>query len=157
MGLLYQSVAEDFFTGFILHCKGWKSTYLTPSRAQFLGSATTNMNDLLTQGVRWSSGLIQVGLSRFCPLIYGPLRTSCLQSLCYADLSLFPIFYCLPLWCFATVPQLCLLNGISLYPEVTSPYFIIFSFIFLSAALKHLQEVVSTGGTIETWRNEQRM
>ncbi|KAK0608867.1 hypothetical protein LWI29_037198 [Acer saccharum] len=157
VGFLYESVAEDFFTGFILHCKGWKSTYLTPSRPQFLGSSTTNLNDLLIQGIRWSSGLIQVGVSRFCPLTYGSLRMSFLQSLCYGELALFPLFYCLPLWCFATVPQLCLLNGISLYPEVSSPFFMIFSFIFLSALLKHLQEVLSTGGSIETWRNEQRL
>ncbi|TXG72255.1 hypothetical protein EZV62_000834 [Acer yangbiense] len=157
VGFLYESVAEDFFTGFILHCKGWKSTYLTPSRPQFLGSSTTNLNDLLIQGIRWSSGLIQVGVSRFCPLTYGSLRMSFLQSLCYGELALFPLFYCLPLWCFATVPQLCLLNGISLYPEVSSPFFMIFSFIFLSALLKHLQEALSTGGSIETWRNEQRL
>ena len=25
-----------------------------------------------------------------------------------------------PLWCLATLPQLCLLNGISLYPELTT-------------------------------------
>ncbi|KAL5851931.1 hypothetical protein ACOSQ3_007049 [Xanthoceras sorbifolium] len=157
VGFLYQSVAEDFFTGFILHCKGWKATYLTPSRPQFLGSATTNLNDLLIQGIRWSSGLIQVGISRFCPLLYGSLRMSFLQSLCYGELALFPLFYCLPLWCFATVPQLCLLNGISLYPEVSSPFFIIYFLIFLSALSKHLLEVLTTGGSIETWRNEQRL
>lgn len=118
VGFLYHSVAEDFFTGFILHCKGWLSVYLNPSRPQFLGTSITSLSDLLIQGTRWSSGLVEVGLSRFCPLIYGTLRMSFLESLCYAEISLFPLFYCLPLWCFATIPQLCLLNGIPLYPKV---------------------------------------
>ena len=64
--------------------------------------------------------MTDVGLSRFCPLLYGPSRMSLLQSMCYGELSFFPLLYCLPLWCLATFPQLCLLNGISLYPEVTT-------------------------------------
>ena len=120
MGFSYQSVSEDFFTGFILHCKGWTSTYFDPSRPQFLGTSTTNLNDVLIQGIRWASGLIDVSISRFCPLLYGPSRMSLLLSMCYGEMSLFPLLYCLPLWCFATLPQLCLLNGIPLYPEVTT-------------------------------------
>ncbi|KAK7820589.1 cellulose synthase-like protein g2 [Quercus suber] len=60
VGFLYDTVAEDFFTGFILHCKGWTSVYCNPSRAQFLGSGSANLNDLMIQGMRWSSGLIEV-------------------------------------------------------------------------------------------------
>lgn len=80
---------------------------------------TTNLNDVLIQGTRWYCGLFENGISKFCPLIYGPLRMSLLQSLCFAELTYFPL-YCLPLWCFATIPQLCLLHGIPLYPEVTT-------------------------------------
>lgn len=157
VGFLYHSVAEDFFTGFILHCKGWLSVYLNPSRPQFLGTSITNLNDLLIQGTRWSSGVVEVGLSKFCPLVYGTLRMSFLESLCYAEISLFPLFYCLPLWCFATIPQLCLLNGIPLYPKVSSSFFIVFSFIFLSAVSKHLYEVLKSGGSINTLVYEQRL
>ncbi|KAL6293522.1 hypothetical protein ACE6H2_001664 [Prunus campanulata] len=63
----------------------------------------------------------------------------------------------LPLWCFATIPQLCLLNGIPLYPEVSNSYFIVFSFVFLSLISKHLYEVLSTGFTFRHWINEQRI
>lgn len=117
---MYHSLVEDYFTGFTLHCKGWRSVYLNPERPQFLGTSTTNLNDLLIQNTRWSSGLVQVGISKFCPLIYGPLRMSLLQSTAYAEFSFFPLLYCLSLWCFATIPQLCLLLGIPLYPEVTN-------------------------------------
>ncbi|KAL1181390.1 hypothetical protein V6Z11_A02G045600 [Gossypium hirsutum] len=121
VGFLYDSVAEDFLTGFVMQCKGWISAYVAPSsssRPQFLGTSTTNLNDLLTQGIRWGSGLVDVALSRFSPLFYGSSRTSFLHSMGYAELSLFPLLYCLPLWCFATIPPLYLLNGIPLYPEV---------------------------------------
>lgn len=117
MGFLYQSVAEDYFTGFTLHCKGWTSVYCSPSRPQFMGTSTTNLNDLLIQGTRWSSGLAEVGFSRFCPLIYGSLRMPILQSMCYAELAFLPL-YCLPICIFATIPQICLLNGIAIYPKV---------------------------------------
>lgn len=41
-------------------------------------------------------------------LSYGPLKMSFLERTCYAFLSL-------PSQCFATIPQLCLVNDISLY------------------------------------------
>lgn len=81
---------------------------------------------------------------------------SALQTMCYGELAFFP-FYFLPLWCFATIPQLCLLNGIAVYPEVSNWFFMVFSFIFLSSLSKHLQEVLSTGGSMMSWINEQRM
>jgi len=118
VGFLYGTVCEDVHTGFILNCNGWNSVLCDPPEAQFLGNSTTNLNDLLVQGTRWYCGLLDIGLSRFCPLICGPLRMSLLQSLCYAQLTYFPL-YCLPLWCLAIVPQLCLLSGIPLYPKVT--------------------------------------
>jgi len=157
VGFLYFSVAEDYFTSLVnMHCKGWKSVFCDPARPAFLGAGTTNLNDLLVQSTRWSSGLVEVALSRFCPLIYGPKKMSVLQTMCYGELAFFP-FYFLPLWCFATIPQLCLLNGISVYPEVSNWYFMVFSFIFLSSLSKHLQEVLSTGGSMMSWINEQRM
>ncbi|XP_031275504.1 cellulose synthase-like protein G3 [Pistacia vera] len=157
VGFMYHSLVEDYFTGFkSLHCKGWKSVYLNPSRPQFLGTSTTNLNDLLTQGTRWGAGLAQVLISKFSPLIYGPPRMSLLASMGYAELASFSIYF-FPLWCFATIPQLCLLNGISLFPEVSDSKFYIFLFIFLSSLSKHLYEVLKTGGSIRIWRNEQRI
>ncbi|KAJ1383934.1 Nucleotide-diphospho-sugar transferase [Sesbania bispinosa] len=156
VGFLYGTVSEDVHTGFMLHCNGWNSVFCDPPKPQFLGNGTTNLNDLLVQGTRWSSGLLDNGLSRFCPLIYGPLRMSLLQSLCLAELTYFPL-YCLPLWCFAVVPQLCLVYGIPLYPKVSDPFFFTFLLIFLSALTKHLVEVLSTEGTLRKWIIEQRI
>ncbi|XVF62941.1 hypothetical protein PTKIN_Ptkin09bG0049200 [Pterospermum kingtungense] len=157
VGFRYFCVVEDYFTGYTLHCKGWKSVYLYPPRAQFMGTSTTNFNEQCTQWTRWSSGLVHVAMSRFCPLIYGPRRMSLLQSMGYAEQAFMPLFSCLPLWGFALIPQICLLNGIPLFPEVSDPIFGIYLFIFVSALSKHLHEVLVTGGQIQTWRNEWRI
>ena len=117
MGFMYFCVLEDYFTGFTLHHKGWKSVYLDPLRPQFLGISTTNFNEMSIQWTRWTSGLVDVGISRFCPLIYGPLRMSFLQLIGYAEIAFWPLLT-IPLWAFALIPQLCLLNGIPLFPKV---------------------------------------
>ncbi|XAR57381.1 Cellulose synthase (UDP-forming) [Bertholletia excelsa] len=142
---------------FILHSNGWTSVYCNPSNPAFLGSCTTNLNDTLVQGTRWSSGLLEVGLSRFCPLVYGLcLRISILESMCYGYVAFFSL-YCLPAWCLAVIPQLCLLHDIPLYPQVSSPGFFVLVLIFFSSLLKHLLDVMITGGEIHTWWNELRI
>ncbi|XP_024193737.1 cellulose synthase-like protein G2 isoform X1 [Rosa chinensis] len=157
-GFLYASVVEDYFTGFAsLHCKGWNSVYCNPPRPQFLGSGTTNLNDALVQRTRWSSGLVDVAISRYCPLIYGLSKMSFLESMCYAWLAIYPICRFFSLWCFATIPQLCLIKGISLYPEVSSSYFWIFSLVFLLSVLRHLHEVLTTEASLQHWIYEQRI
>lgn len=102
---MFNSMVEDYFTGFILHCKGWKSILCNPSRPAFLGSATTNLNDALVQGTRWNCGLLEVTFSKFCPPFCGLSRMSLLQTMCYGYFSFQPL-HSLPLWCLATVPQL---------------------------------------------------
>ncbi|KAJ0034364.1 hypothetical protein Pint_24635 [Pistacia integerrima] len=156
IGFLYNSMLEDYFTGFILHCKGWNSVFCNPSRPAFLGTATTKLNDTLVQGTRWNCGLLEVTFSKFCPLVYGLSRMSVLQTMCYAYYSLQPL-YSLPLWCFATLPQLCLLNGIPLYPKASSPWFMILTSVFIFSQLKNVEEVLLTGGSVLAWWNEQRM
>ncbi|XP_057959552.1 cellulose synthase-like protein G3 [Malania oleifera] len=155
IGFLYNSVAEDYFTSFILHCNGWASVYCNPPRPAFLGSATINFNDSLVQNTRWSTGLLEVGLSRFCPLIFGSLRMSILESMCYASLAFYPLYF-FPSWCIAIISSLTLLNGIPMYPKVSSSWSILFLFICLSSLLEHLAEVYFTGGSICVWWNEVR-
>ncbi|KAL0388458.1 UNVERIFIED_CONTAM: Cellulose synthase-like protein G1 [Sesamum radiatum] len=156
VGFRYISVVEDYFTGFIMHCKGWISVYFDPSKPGFFGEIPISLGEILVQQTRWSVGFYQVTLSRFSPLIYGLLRMSTAQSMCYAEFP-YSQFYFISFYVVALIPQLYLIRGISLYPEVSSPFFIVFLFIFLSAQLKHVQEVFLTGHSIRTWSNEQRM
>ncbi|KAL3506070.1 hypothetical protein ACH5RR_031452 [Cinchona calisaya] len=156
IGFLYDSVVEDYFTGFILHCRGWSSVFCNPQKPAFLGNATTNLSDALIQGTRWNSGLLEVFLSRFCPIIYGLGRMPLLDCMCYAYFSAQPLYF-FPVWCLAIVPQLCLLNNIHIYPKVSSSWFIVYSFVFLSTLAIHLWDVLRTGGTIRIWWNEWRV
>ncbi|KAF8392243.1 hypothetical protein HHK36_022585 [Tetracentron sinense] len=119
-------------------------------------SSPINLNDTLVQHKRWGSGLLQVAFSRFCPLTYGLLRMPILQTMGYGYVALSPL-HSFPILCYGTIPQLCLLNGISLYPKVSNPWFLVFSLVYLSWLCRHLFEVFSTGGSFGLWWIEQRM
>ncbi|KAJ4968792.1 hypothetical protein NE237_015493 [Protea cynaroides] len=155
-GFLYHSLVEDYFSGFIMHCRGWKSVYYNPSIPAFLGSATISFNESMIQNLRWNSGLLEVGLSRFCPIIYGVSRMSIPQAMAYGLLAFHPL-YSFPLMCYATIPQLSLLNGISLYPKVSNPWFVVFAISYISSLSQHLSEVLLCGDSLRTWWNEQRI
>lgn len=118
VGYRYFTVVEDAITSLSLHCKGWISVYIDPASPCFLGATTTNLNDMLVQQTRWAFGLMQIGLSRFNPLIYGPLRMSILESLCYAY-NFLESLYVFPVYGLAIIPPICLLYGIPLYPKVS--------------------------------------
>ncbi|KAF8401839.1 hypothetical protein HHK36_012785 [Tetracentron sinense] len=156
VGFMYHSLVEDYFTGFILHCNGWTSVYCQPSRPAFLGSATVNLNDIFIQQTRWNSGFIKIVFSKFCPLTYGPARMSLLQSMCYGYHAFRPLLS-MSLLCYATIPQLCLFNGIPIYPKVSDSWFIVFAFVYVSSLCKHLSEALSYGGSFRIWWNEQRV
>ncbi|KAK2641601.1 hypothetical protein Ddye_023364 [Dipteronia dyeriana] len=155
IGYLYESLLESTFTGYILHCKGWISVYLYPKRPCFLGCSNIDMKDSMTQLMKWCSGLIDFGLSRFSPIIYGFSRMSILQSMCYAYFTFLPLFS-VAMTLYGTVPQLCLLTGTPLYPKVSNSWFAVFSIVFLSSLCNHLYDVLSTGETLRTLWNEQR-
>ncbi|KAK6161368.1 hypothetical protein DH2020_004749 [Rehmannia glutinosa] len=116
VGFRYFAVVEDVFTGFNLHCDGWISVYIEPSRPCFLGASPITLSELLVQHMRWNVGLNQIAMSSFSPLLYGPLRMSISQSMCYAEFAHSPLYF-LSLYILALIPQLCLLRGIPLYPQ----------------------------------------
>ncbi|KAL5712208.1 hypothetical protein ACHQM5_014400 [Ranunculus cassubicifolius] len=155
IGFSYKSVAEDFLTGMFLHCKGWTSVYYDPSRPAFLGTGITNLNDTVTQYTRWISGLLHVGMSRYCPLTYGPSHMPILQcKACSIVLQPLNVFIIL---CHSIIPQLCLLNGITLYPKVSDPWFGIFTMFYISSPFQQILETFSTGGSMKLFWNDQRL
>ncbi|KAI3469714.1 hypothetical protein Pfo_026377 [Paulownia fortunei] len=149
VGAKYNTVVEDSMTSLILHCRGWISVWIDPARPCFLGTCPTNLNDMLVQQTRWAFGLLQMALSKYSPLLYGPFRMSILQSMAYGGLTLDPL-YVIPFYGLGIIPQICLLQGIPLYPKVSDPFFFVFAFIFISSQLKHVQEVISYGDPIRT-------
>ncbi|KAL9262998.1 Cellulose synthase-like protein [Drosera capensis] len=157
VGFLYHSVLEDFFTGFTLHCKGWKSVYCNPARAQFLGTTTTNLNESLFQNSRWFAGMVEVALSKYCPFFYLPAKISLLSRMSYGLVAVWPLCLSPSLWFFALVPQLCLICGIPLYPAVSSPLFLVIAFIFMLSTARNVYDGLSAGGCIVSWCNGERM
>ncbi|KAL0457064.1 UNVERIFIED_CONTAM: Cellulose synthase-like protein G3 [Sesamum latifolium] len=156
IGYSYDCLLESTFTGYLLHCKGWTSVYLYPERPCFLGCTTIDMKDALIQLMKWASGLVQAGLSKFSPLTYGMSKMSPLQSMCYGYF-MFTHLFSIACLLYGIVPQLCFLYGVPLYPKVTNPWFAAFAAVFLSSLSQHLYEVVSSGGSMRTMWNEQRI
>ncbi|KAL9225208.1 hypothetical protein vseg_001157 [Gypsophila vaccaria] len=96
VGYSYDCLLESTYCGYLLHCKGWISVYLYPKKPCFLGCATVDMNDAMLQIMKWTSGVIGVGISKFSPFTYAMSRISIMQSLCYAYFAfsgLFTVFF----------------------------------------------------------------
>ncbi|AES65303.1 cellulose synthase-like protein D3 [Medicago truncatula] len=49
VGFSYAIKLESTITGYLLHCRGWRSTYLYPKIPCFLGCAPTNMKEGMSQ------------------------------------------------------------------------------------------------------------
>lgn len=117
MGLLYGFPVEDIVTGLTIQCRGWKSVYYNPSKDAFLGIAPVSLEESLVQLKRWSEGMFQIFISKYCPFIYGhgwiKLRAQMGYSvyLLWAPLAL-------PSLCYAIVPALCLIHHLPLFPKV---------------------------------------
>ena len=117
VGMIYGSAAEDVLTGFVIQSRGWKSAYCTPSRKAFLGGAPVNLNDTLVQNKRWSAGLVEVFLSKFCPYVYGIQLTRTAQRMCYGVFGLWAPSS-LYILCYGLFPALFMLKSVSLFPKV---------------------------------------
>ncbi|KAI6690780.1 hypothetical protein NL676_027608 [Syzygium grande] len=155
-GVLYGISVEDIATGLKIQCQGWKSVYYNPKRVAFLGVAPNTLDLSLIQFERWSEGMFQIFISKYCPLTFGrgniPFGAQLGYSiyLLWAPLSLPTLFY-------VAVPPICLLRGISLFPHVVSPWFVPFACVFLARNAYSLVEAVSCGATPKAWWNSQRM
>eukprot|EP00262_Sarcandra_glabra_P009228 TRINITY_DN232_c0_g1_i7.p1 TRINITY_DN232_c0_g1~~TRINITY_DN232_c0_g1_i7.p1 ORF type:complete len:453 (-),score=70.48 TRINITY_DN232_c0_g1_i7:75-1298(-) len=155
MGLKYGCAAEDIISGLSIQCRGWKSIYFTPSRAGFLGLAPTTLEEALVQHIRWSEGNFQ-GFLNQCSLIHGHGKIKLGLQMAYSIYGLwapnsFPTLY------YGFVPSLCLLNGVSMFPEVSSPWFIPFSCVVMAKYAYSLGESLWAGYTLEGWWHEQRV
>ncbi|OVA19763.1 Cellulose synthase [Macleaya cordata] len=156
MGLKYGCPVEDVITGLAIQCRGWKSVYYNPERKCFLGVAPTTLDQALVQYKRWSEGLFQIFLSKYCPFFYGRGKINlglqmgyCIYSL-WAPNSFPAIFY-------LVVPSLCFLNGIPLFPKLSSLWFLPFAYVFITTNLYSLVEALMAGDTIKVWWNLQRI
>nr|XP_023881643.1 cellulose synthase-like protein E6 isoform X2 [Quercus suber]POF22855.1 cellulose synthase-like protein e6 [Quercus suber] len=156
MGLIYGCPVEDIVTGLTIQCRGWKSLYYNPDRKAFLGVGPTTLDTVLIQHKRWSEGMFQIFFSKYCPFIcgqgkikFGAQMGYCIYLL-WAPIS-FPTLY------YVIVPSLCLLHGISLFPQVKSIWFLPFAYVFVARNVGSIAEALSCGVTLKAWWNWQRM
>ncbi|XP_030491027.2 cellulose synthase-like protein E6 isoform X3 [Cannabis sativa] len=156
MGVMYGCLVEDVLTGLVIQCRGWRSVYYNPEKKAFLGAAPTTLLQTLVQHKRWAEGCLQIFLSKYCPMTYGykkiplGLRVSYLVYLLWSLNSFASLYY-------VTVPSLCLLKGISLFPQISSIWVAPFLYVFLGNRGYSLGEFLMCGGTYREWLNNQRM
>ncbi|KAM7279532.1 hypothetical protein ACFE04_006666 [Oxalis oulophora] len=111
IGFRYGSLVEDFFTGYCLHCEGWKSIFCNPDKVAFFGDAPNNLIDIVSQQMRWAYGLY----------------------------------------------ELALLNGLTIFPKVSEPRFLLYAFLFLGSYFQDLIEFLLSNGTCQRWWSDQRI
>ncbi|PWA50681.1 cellulose synthase, nucleotide-diphospho-sugar transferase [Artemisia annua] len=156
-GFRYGTLTEDTYTGFRLHCEGWKSVICNPKRAAFLGGSPSNLNDMLTQIKRWYLGYLEIFFNKYCPLTYGVRSMNPLHALCYTHYTL-RSFWSIPVIVYAFLPQVSLINSFSVFPKVSEDGFLLHALLFLGAYGKDFLDFVVFGGrTTQRWWSHQRM
>ncbi|KAJ4829063.1 hypothetical protein Tsubulata_004399 [Turnera subulata] len=156
MGLKYGCPVEDVITGLSIQCNGWKSAYYNPERKAFLGAAATSLPEVLVQHKRWSEGDLQIFLSKYSPAWFAHGKISLGLQLGYACYCLWAP-NCFAILYYSIIPSLHLLKGHSLFPQISSPWFLPFAYVILAECLYSLVEFHLAGGTILGWWNEQRI
>ncbi|KAG7621576.1 Nucleotide-diphospho-sugar transferase [Arabidopsis suecica] len=156
IGFRYGSLVEDYFTGFMLHCEGWRSIFCSPTKAAFYGDSPKCLTDVIGQQIRWSVGLLEVAFSRYNPLTYGIKPLSLLMSLGYCHYAFWP-FWCIPLVVYGILPQVALIHGVSVFPKASDPWFWLYIILFLGGYAQDLSDFLLEGGTYRKWWNDQRM
>ncbi|KAF8409747.1 hypothetical protein HHK36_005826 [Tetracentron sinense] len=156
MGLKYGCPVEDVITGLSIQCNGWKSVFYNPPRKGFLGVAPTTLAESLVQHKRWSEGDFQILLSKYSPLLYGHGKISPGLRMGYCIYCLWAP-NCLATLYYVTIPSLCLLKGISLFPMISSPWFLPFAYVIFTSNAYSLGEFLLSGGTIRGWWHDKRM
>ncbi|XP_057510308.1 cellulose synthase-like protein G3 [Actinidia eriantha] len=156
LGFRYGSLVEDYYTGYRLHCEGWKSVFCHPKRPAFLGDVPITLIDVLSQNKRWSVGLLEVAFSKYSPVTFGARAMGPVMGLCYAHTGFWPI-WSIPITIYGFLPQLALLNGVSIFPKVSNTWFFVYAFLFIGAYVQDCLDYIFAQGTFQRWWSDQRM
>ncbi|KAL7592944.1 hypothetical protein Lser_V15G31936 [Lactuca serriola] len=156
MGLKYGCPVEDIITGLSIKCRGWRSVHLNPKKRAFLGLAPTTLLQTLIQTKRWAEGEFQIFVSKYCPLVFGHNKIPLKLQISYCCYLLWPV-NCWATLYYVFVPSYCLLARISLFPKLSSYWFLPFAYVFVGKYAYSLGEFYWLGGTVRGWWNDQRM
>ncbi|XP_008781464.2 cellulose synthase-like protein H1 [Phoenix dactylifera] len=157
IGWAYGSMTEDVLTGLRIHSMGWKSVYLILDPPAFLGSAPTGGPASLTQYKRWSTGLLEILLSRRSPILATfAKRLEFRMNLAYLLITVWALRSIGEL-CYALLPAYCLITNTSFMPKASEPVFVIPLALFLICNMHSLMEYVQCGLSVRAYWNNQRM
>ncbi|XP_057510917.1 cellulose synthase-like protein G3 isoform X2 [Actinidia eriantha] len=156
LGFRYGSLVEDYYTGYRLQCEGWMSVFCHPKRPAFLGDVPITLHDVLSQNKRWCMGLLQVTFSKYSPVTFGARAMGPVMGLCYAHYAFWPI-WSIPITIYGFLPQLTLLNGVSIFPKVSDTWFFVYAFLFIGAYVQDCLDFIFFQGTFLRWWSDQRM
>ncbi|XP_019052682.1 PREDICTED: cellulose synthase-like protein E6 [Nelumbo nucifera] len=156
MGLVYGCPVEDVVTGLTIKCRGWRAIYFNPARRSFLGLAPTTLAQALLQHKRWCEGHFKIVFSKHYSLWQGHGRIKAGLQIGYCIYNMWG-FNCIPTLCYIIIPSLCLLQGIVLFPSISSPWFIPLAYLVIAKYTYSLGEFLFCGGTLQGWWNDQRM
>ncbi|XP_075670927.1 cellulose synthase-like protein H1 isoform X1 [Castanea sativa] len=157
LGWLYGSTTEDILTGLRIHSKGWKSAFLSPNPQGFLGCAPSGGPAAMTQQKRWATGLLEVLLSKDCPIL-ATLFAKLHWRQCLAYLWVFTWgLRSIPELCYAFLPAYCIITNSHFLPKVQEQAFYIAIVVFVIYHLYTLSEYLRAGLSVRSWWNNQRM
>jgi len=156
-GWRYGSTTEDVLTGLMIHKKGWKSVYYQPNPPAFLGCAPSSGPNVMTQQKRWATGLLEIILSKNCPIfatLFAKLQLrQCLVYLWIFSWGLRSVFEL----CYAALPVYCIITNSFFLPKVQEPAFYVLVALFVIYNLYTLSEYLRTSQSIRACWNNQRM
>ncbi|PRQ52743.1 putative cellulose synthase (UDP-forming) [Rosa chinensis] len=157
VGWMYGSSTEDALTGLSIHNKGWRSIVYAPDPPAFLECAPTGGPAVMTQQKRWATGLLEILLSKNCPIfgtLFANLRFR--QCLGYFSILSWGISSVLELY-YAALPAYSLITNSYFLPKGQEPAYYILAAVFLIYTIYTSSEYLRTGQSIRAWWNNQRM
>ncbi|XP_062009440.1 cellulose synthase-like protein B4 isoform X1 [Rosa rugosa] len=157
VGWMYGSSTEDALTGLSIHNKGWRSIVYAPDPPAFLECAPIGGPAVMTQQKRWATGLLEILLSKNCPIfgtLFANLRFR--QCLGYFSILSWGISSVLELY-YAALPAYSIITNSHFLPKGQEPAYYILIAVFLIYTMYTSSEYLRTGQSIRAWWNNQRM
>ncbi|KAG2712180.1 hypothetical protein I3760_04G112600 [Carya illinoinensis] len=156
-GWIYGSIAEDTQTGLSIHKRGWRSVNCTPNPPAFLGCVPSGGPATMIQQKRWAIGLLEILLSRGCPIfasLFAKLQWR--QCLAYVWLLTWVLRSVFEL-CYAVLPTYCIIADSHFLPKVQEPTLYVPVALFITYNIYTLSEYLTTCQSVQAWWNNQRM
>ncbi|XP_023533242.1 cellulose synthase-like protein H1 [Cucurbita pepo subsp. pepo] len=157
VGWQYGSIVEDVLTGMLIHKKGWKSAYLTPTPPAFLGCAPSGGPIPLSHHKRGITGLLETLISKNSPIVTALSdKLQFRQRMFYLWIYLASV-QAIPRICYALLPAFCLIANFHFLPKVQEPVICIPLLLSVLFVLRQMLGYIETDQSIRAWWNNHRM